>query len=402
MLNSSIVLSEKEDSSITYEITIYNSTKYPYYFKDVTYAKMDDNSTYTNENIVYRLDDRLKQNDILNPKGDVTFCITFYYKDTSNIDEITLDSFLNFNFKLSSYVVAEYDYTRTVEKFEAPYDGEYELEVWGAQGGISILDNVSNQGGFGGYSVGTITLKKNEILYVVVGGNLRNDTLLEGGYNGGGYSYSSHLGCGGGATSIYKTLILDGQLQNYENNKEDIVIVAGGGGGGQTYKVNDYSGTFVEGDFAGIGGHGGGFIGGNGNPNTDKVYGYGTGGTQEKGGSACVTLMPSDANSVTEGQFGLGATVKYYYDKVEDYLYSSGGGGGFFGGGALEHAPAGGGSGYIGHIDLVNKYMVCYNGTTSNEETTKTISNENVSEEAKSDYSKIGNGYARITYMGDV
>jgi len=43
--------------------------------------------------------------------------------------------------------------------------------------------------------------------------------------------------------------------------------------------------------------------------------------------------------------------------------------------------------------------MYCYNCEESSEESTKTISTTNVSEEAISNYAKIGNGYARITLI---
>lgn len=45
--------------------------------------------------------------------------------------------------------------------------------------------------------------------------------------------------------------------------------------------------------------------------------------------------------------------------------------------------------------------MTCYNCTTSNDESTKTISTTNVSSTATSDYAKSGNGYARITFIGE-
>ena len=60
-----------------------------------------------------------------------------------------------------------------------------------------------------------------------------------------------------------------------------------------------------------------------------------------------------------------------------------------------------GGSGYIGNTLLKNKSMYCYNCEESSEESTKTIKTIDVSEIPTSKYSKIGNGYARITYMGE-
>ena len=44
--------------------------------------------------------------------------------------------------------------------------------------------------------------------------------------------------------------------------------------------------------------------------------------------------------------------------------------------------------------------MYCYNCAESNDESTKTISTTNVSNNPIPNYAKIGNGYAKITYLG--
>jgi len=97
MLNSSIVLSEKADSSISYEITIYNSEEIFYCFDKVEYLKLEDGSTYSNENIVFSLSG-LDRYDVLNPKSAITFTINFYYKNGEQISNKILNSYLNFKF----------------------------------------------------------------------------------------------------------------------------------------------------------------------------------------------------------------------------------------------------------------------------------------------------------------
>ena len=85
---------------------------------------------------------------------------------------------------------------------------------------------------------------------------------------------------------------------------------------------------------------------------------------------------------------------------------NGGAGGGYYGGstsqtsGSYTNSAGSGGSGYIGNTNLSNKVMYCYNCTTSDDESTKTISTTNVSETPTSQYAKIGNGYAKITYLG--
>lgn len=97
------------------------------------------------------------------------------------------------------------------------------------------------------------------------------------------------------------------------------------------------------------------------------------------------------------GAFGAGGTG--WVDGVTDA--GPHGGGGWYGGGAVTYCGGtGGGSGYIGNPLLTNKHMYGYGVATSDEENTKTISGTCASETPKSDCAKIGDGYARITYLG--
>ena len=76
-----------------------------------------------------------------------------------------------------------------------------------------------------------------------------------------------------------------------------------------------------------------------------------------------------------------------------------GGGSGLYGG-AGTAGRSSGGSSYIGNSSLVDKKMVCYNCTTSTAVNTYTESNTCVNATATSNCSKMGNGYAKITYLG--
>lgn len=116
MLNSTITLSDTIDSSsITYSITIYNSSDVTYYFDQVEY--LTDETTYSNEFIIFKIDG-LNQNDALNSKNSITFTITFSYKDNTIPENNTLNSYLNFSFKKLnsiSYVnIAKTDLPNTV------------------------------------------------------------------------------------------------------------------------------------------------------------------------------------------------------------------------------------------------------------------------------------------------
>lgn len=282
-----------------------------------------------------------------------------------------------------------FGYTGNEQTLTIPYNGYYKLETWGAQGGedTATAGLSTDIGGYGGYSVGTMYFNKDDIIYLNIGGRGINQdsnnvytSTKPGGYNGGG---SNNIGTtftgggtlyvgttGGGATHIATS---SGLLSTFEEKQEDLLIVAGGGGGA--------SGAIMNSNYAfkaNAGGPGGGYIGRSGytvqSNGSGVTVNNSTGGTQTAGGTGSVS-----------GTFGQGASSKF------------GGGGGYYGGGASSNGAGGGGSGYIGNSKLTDKQMVCYGCDTSDEESTKTISNTCASGTATANCSKAGAGYARVT-----
>ena len=235
-----------------------------------------------------------------------------------------------------------FDYTGAEEKLIIPIDGEYKLETWGAQGGEG--------GGYGGYSVGIVDLKKEDTLYINAGG-LGGNKDGGGGYNGGGRGYALNLACGGGGGATHISMS-SGLLTAFENNLDDLLIVSGGGGGFCTNHVVSA-------------GNGGGFKGTGTYP-----------GTQTSGNA-----------------FGQGAGVS------SGTHMRGGGGGGFYGGKHGNNDCGYGGSGYIGNSILTEKVMYCYNCEESTEESSKTVATTCSNEIATENCAKSGNGYARITLI---
>ncbi|MEG0726442.1 MAG: cadherin-like beta sandwich domain-containing protein [Erysipelothrix sp.] len=261
----------------------------------------------------------------------------------------------------------DFDFKTNFQVFIAPYDGEYKLEAWGAQGG-SVGTML---GGKGGYTSGLITLQKGEEITVVVGGY--GEYKNGNGYNGGGSSYNGN-NRGGGATDFRV-----GGTSVYHR-----ILVAGGGGA------------------AGRTGHGGA-AGGLAGITASGVSGYGQGGSQSSYGSS-------------GGSFGTGGNATY---ESSSYNATTGGGGaGWFGGGGNKNERSdsygyggGGGSSYV----LTGKYIE--NGITipqshrpsnyapdSKYEMTQTqVMSGNESFFGINGIREIGheeNGYARITYYG--
>lgn len=301
------------------------------------------------------------------------------------------------------------EYTGSERTLTIPKTGIYRLETWGAQGGNGTTnrwdDNsaITYKGGYGGYSTGTISLSKNQSIYINSGGAGEDSiagsevTKSAGGYNGGGGCYQGQESgrvstTGGGATHI---ATVHGLLSELNNQVSNILIVSGGGGG-----IYGDSGSL---GYDSEGGSGGGYIGGYSIQDLTscsskcKTYNYPSGGTQSSGGLSIIDWSTGETSSTNYvGIFGAGGKGADNY---------GGGGAGFYGGASGNNTGGAGGSGYIGNTNLTNKVMYCYNCQDSTEEADetdiKTRSTTNHSEEPISYYAKEGNGFARITYLGN-
>ena len=295
--------------------------------------------------------------------------------------------------RYKDYIV-NYDYTGGEQTFVTPTSGYYKIEAWGAQGGSVNLTEALN-GGYGGYSVGTINQNKNTTLYIYVGGQgigaTKSGVSLDGGYNGGGNVNGSttvnHItASGGGATHIALVSGLLSTLESYKGSldssnsyyiSEKIILVAGGGGGARDQA------NHIEAARWGSGGSGGGFK---------------SSGTFSNNGTLTVSQVNTCLATQTTGNtFGQGATGKT----------QSGGGGGYFGGYSGNTdcgtylGSGSGGSGYIANNSLINKHMTCYKCVSSSTVATKTDTTNNYSANPVSDSAKVGNGYAKITYINE-
>lgn len=154
---------------------------------------------------------------------------------------------------MSQGIVENYfSYTGSVQTFTAPVDGEYTLEVGGAQGGVAdYAKELGLSGGKGGVSTGKVTLKKGEVLNIYVG---QEGAPTRDAFNGGRYGQATFTtgdgkfdrdkrtdGGGGGATDIRKG----------GTDLSNRIIVAGGGGGATTYGRHGVNGGDGGGTTAG-------------------------------------------------------------------------------------------------------------------------------------------------------
>ena len=227
-----------------------------------------------------------------------------------------------------------YNFENTYQTFKAPHTGSYKVELWGAQGGGRII--AKDCGGLGAYTMGTLVLNKNDIIYVYVGENGKTTFFdsVKTSFNGGGYcdvpekqgNYIAVGGSGAGATDIR---LVDGDCDNFTSLKSRIMVAAGGGG-------NGYSTIHA--------GAGGGLVGYTPSitPNFE-TYPSGKGGTQTSGG-----LWDINNSILIPGTFGVGGSSIGAWDG------GGSGGAGYFGGSGGKVNSGGGGSSYIsGHNGCV-------------------------------------------------
>ena len=266
--------------------------------------------------------------------------------------------------------VINFNSSKHIQNYVAPYSGYYQLEVWGASGGYS------GAGGLGGYATGVVYLDKGQILYVVPGGEGSSNRDNQGGFNGGGglsNLVNSGAGTGGGATHIATTLIGTGVLSNYSASRDKILIVAGGGGGRSSTGT---AGTSAGGYRSKLGG-------GNATQNENAMIYSGFRYSNIKIGST--TYKVTDwSNDVRSAGFGSGET------RATKGGPGAGGGGyyGGVGGYVATNSNFGSGSGGTGSIENDNlitylnnekgisiiKHMYCYDCDS----TTRELSNMNV------------------------
>lgn len=270
--------------------------------------------------------------------------------------------------------ILDYSYTGAVQTITLP-KGIYKLECWGAQGGYR---SGSSYGGHGGYSAGTITLKKATTLYVYVGGS-GNTSGTSGGFNGGG-KRNTYNG-GGGASDIR----ID------QDSLYARVIVAGGGGScGASSKQGMY---------------GGGESGGS----TTQSYGSGGyGGAQTGVSNSSWQTNAQSANTNSQSDcyagFGFGGNGVY-----RSSGYGGAGGGGWYGGSGAypdgsgdDDRGGGGGSGYVYTSTTAANYPTgCLLNSTHYLTDAQTIAGNTSmpSTSGSTETGHQGNGFVRITVI---
>lgn len=107
LLNSKVTLAATNvTTEVTYIVSVYNNTNHDYYFAGIL-CDTSDQEFYSNQNIIYNISNGPELGQILSTKSEVSFEITFKYKDgITPSDQINeLESYINFKFEPVSALV---------------------------------------------------------------------------------------------------------------------------------------------------------------------------------------------------------------------------------------------------------------------------------------------------------
>lgn len=305
------------------------------------------------------------------------------------IEKLSRTKYAEDSCELTGKTDCAFDYTGSEREYVAPYDGVYQIELWGASGGNApgIHNNV---GGKGAYVKGNVSLTKGTTLFINIGGQGENANNMGihddgnkrpsmGGYNGGGnvVGYGQCVGAGGGGAT--HVALVSGLLSTLSGQRDKVLMVASAGGGASLDNNNRTT-------FEGSGGAGGILKGYDGKTvGNTQCLAYGA--TQSSGGRSCTTSI--------YGYFG---GSNYTGSSVE--IDGGGGGAGYYGGGNSICSGGGGGSSYINENTIFTSLNAEY--LINNIVTYDGESKDMPTHSGKSTMTgNSGNGYAKITYLGE-
>lgn len=98
MFESRIALQSDATSTQTYEVSLYNNSNKQYVYID-TLTDVTEGTFYDNKNIEFNISGMQQYVTIIEPKQQLSFKITFKYKENADISKNILNSKLNFRFK---------------------------------------------------------------------------------------------------------------------------------------------------------------------------------------------------------------------------------------------------------------------------------------------------------------
>jgi hypothetical protein len=225
----------------------------------------------------------------------------------------------------------DFNYTGSIVSFTAPVTGVYDIDAFGAQGGVNAGIGGARSPGLGAEASGQFSLTAGQTLSILVGGRGGNGSGVDGGGGGGGGSFvaiANMPSVGPACPTLFITC------------PDTLLVAAGGGGGAGTLfgGVDGQSGT--SGTGANIIG---GAAGGPSRPADSGLNGGGGGSGYLINAFGCEFGAGCSKSFFNGGAGGAGEDFSLF-----GFTISAGGDGGFGGGGGGHAGAGGGGGGFSG------------------------------------------------------
>lgn len=295
--------------------------------------------------------------------------VTFTYDETNKKVSVNSNKSIECNMyfdivpcSLSIGETTYFNYKNSAQKYTTVCNGNYKIELWGAEGNYYNSGINSTKIGKGAYTSGIINLNKNIDLYIYTGEHNHDSNYYASMFNSGSIaagktapSFPHYSSSGGGATDVRYFKNINPTANDLEWNSSiglnSRIMVAGAGGGNVYNADNNYS----------LGGNAGGLISYNGeydgtlvNRDVSSCITYGS--NQTSSGEPMGTFSCSGHTKGTYGVSGYGCTTNI----GSYYVLGGSGGGGYYGGSGGGHnsgtcggAGAGGSSFISGHTGCV-------------------------------------------------
>ena len=184
VLNSTVTLGNSGNSTVSFDITVFNNSPYVYKFNGVKYL----DEAYSNANIVFALTD-LEKGDQITEYQTLNFTVTFSYKNGQVPSNHTLNSVLNFEFVPEDEYIAPVVVRNATDRFAEILNNAEDYDKlttqmddtsWGGRWSDSYIGNV-----VGATTTDTKVLEElftdengQSFLILDIGGNKTNITAM--------------------------------------------------------------------------------------------------------------------------------------------------------------------------------------------------------------------------------
>lgn len=190
--------------------------------------------------LLYTFDSLLTEEEI---NCKLRFWVDYYYEEPEKVFKAKIKVDGENSEVIVPVLVENFPFKKEPYTYTVPYNGEYQIELWGAQGG-------GQTGGHGAYVTGVIYLEKDKEIYVYVGENPTYVTTNCYSDNPNDSFNGSNIGsCSGGGGASDVRLLKTENWYDEESLRSRIIVAGAGGGQYSTYQgYGGYGGELTGGE----------------------------------------------------------------------------------------------------------------------------------------------------------